>query len=115
MGTGIAVIFDECRGGHQGEGAGTEPDGGKFDLPASVQKIFREMMPCFAGHANSVIQKITGFLLETGHFRVELFFQIVSRGRGARTPIYGFGDRCSTIELFPYVVLFVCFIAEPRL
>ena len=25
-----------------------------------------------------------------------------SRGRGARTPIYGFGDRCSTIELFPY-------------
>ena len=24
-----------------------------------------------------------------------------SRGRGARTPIYGFGDRCSTIELFP--------------
>ena len=26
---------------------------------------------------------------------------IGSRGRGARTPIYGFGDRCSTIELFP--------------
>lgn len=25
-----------------------------------------------------------------------------SRGRGARTPIYGFGDRCSTIELFPF-------------
>ena len=29
-------------------------------------------------------------------------FFIKSRGRGARTPIYGFGDRCSTIELFPY-------------
>ena len=39
-------------------------------------------------------------------FRVGLFFQIVSRGRGARTPIYGFGDRCSTIELFPYVLFF---------
>ena len=37
-------------------------------------------------------------------FWVGLFFQIVSRGRGARTPIYGFGDRCSTIELFPYVL-----------
>ena len=30
---------------------------------------------------------------------------IISRGRGARTPIYGFGDRCSTIELFPFEVL----------
>ena len=29
VGTGIAVIFDECRGGHRGEGAGTELDGGK--------------------------------------------------------------------------------------
>ena len=28
----------------------------------------------------------------------------ISRGRGARTPIYGFGDRCSTIELFPYML-----------
>ena len=25
-----------------------------------------------------------------------------SRGRGIRTPIGGFGDRSSTIELFPY-------------
>ena len=44
--------------------------------------------------------------------RVGLFSQIVSRGRGARTPIYGFGDRCSTIELFPYVLLF--FVLFPR-
>lgn len=29
--------------------------------------------------------------------------KIFSRGRGARTPIYGFGDRCSTIELFPCI------------
>ena len=33
-------------------------------------------------------------------------FFIKSRGRGARTPIYGFGDRCSTIELFPYLSIF---------
>ena len=39
--------------------------------------------------------------------RVGLFVKIVSRGRGARTPIYGFGDRCSTIELFPYVLFFL--------
>lgn len=42
--------------------------------------------------------------------RVGLFVKIVSRGRGARTPIYGFGDRCSTIELFP----FVGYISEPQ-
>lgn len=33
-------------------------------------------------------------------------FFIKSRGRGARTPIYGFGDRRSTIELFPYLSIF---------
>lgn len=44
--------------------------------------------------------------------RVGLFVKIVSRGRGARTPIYGFGDRCSTIELFPF---FVWCISEPQL
>lgn len=38
-----------------------------------------------------------------------------SRGRGARTPIYGFGDRCSTIELFPYQnTLSACFIIIAR-
>lgn len=28
-----------------------------------------------------------------------------NRGREGRTPIYGFGDRCSAIELFPYARL----------
>ena len=37
-----------------------------------------------------------------------------SRGRGARTPIYGFGDRCSTIELFPYDGLFCTRTEAPR-
>ena len=35
----------------------------------------------------------------------------INRGRGARTPIYGFGDRCSTIELFPFIWL-VCHTQE---
>ena len=43
---------------------------------------------------------------------------IISRGRGARTPIYGFGDRCSTIELFPYglgtTCIFSCLIILPH-
>lgn len=32
-----------------------------------------------------------------------MYSACISRGRGARTPIYGFGDRCSTIELFPFI------------
>ena len=43
------------------------------------------------------------FFLIRSHF-------LLSRGRGARTPIYGFGDRCSTIELFPYGLFHSCFI-----
>ncbi len=31
---------------------------------------------------------------------------IQNRGRGIRTPINGFGDRCSAIELFPSILLF---------
>ena len=37
---------------------------------------------------------------------VKLYFSY-TRGRGIRTPIDGFGDRCSAIELFPYIPLHV--------
>ena len=35
-----------------------------------------------------------------------------SRGRGDRTPINGFGDRRTTIVLFPYMLLFVVFLTN---
>ena len=33
-----------------------------------------------------------------------LFIRLFNRGWGIRTPIDGFGDRCSTIELIPYIL-----------
>lgn len=34
-------------------------------------------------------------------------FRFFSRGYKSRTRIYGFGDRCSTIELNPWIITFV--------
>lgn len=34
----------------------------------------------------------------------------LNRGRGIRTPINGFGDRCSAVELFPFALLSCCLI-----
>ncbi len=33
---------------------------------------------------------------------------LLSRGNRIRTRIYGFGDRCSTIELYPFMFIGFC-------
>ena len=80
-----------------------------------VKKVFISSKPTFVcllcpplcGPFSIQESAAGGLSYKENNRKIEIFRYIRSRGRGARTPIYGFGDRCSTIELFPYILLLI--------
>ena len=52
----------------------------------------------FSAPSQDIIVTCHYYALKTKDFSL----LILSRGRGIRTPINGFGDRCSAVELFPF-------------
>ena len=73
-------------------------------------RIFLSWQPCLCILAERfcLIRNPKDFLIKQKNPENRSFLDFFFyRGWGARTPIDGFGDRCSTIELIPYIKFLV--------
>ena len=58
---------------------------------------------------DDTIKPLIGRTIKMTVSRFTKFAVFFGRGRRIRTLIYGFGDRCSTIELYPYKITYLLY------